>query len=252
MALGDTVGQISRIVRDRPDLFPPGINFDQILQVKEAGLYIQLGNDLRDAKLNGPQFEQIREAVVAPTTSRPSGPGQTAPTPSPEPQQGMNLPANLESLYQRIIGSGLQDIEESFGERRKNVIREERGLNRLRSPASIPNISKVDDQRAKAEASFLGQVAGQRAGQEFDLAKTIQNLIEGRRQFDIGAGLQTKQFGERLALDKEANRVSESLGQLGLQESGIASSRLSDAKRPGILDYINTAFTGLGALGSPG
>lgn len=184
---------------------------------------------------------------------------------------------NLQNLYGGVRDAGVANIDKNYGDRRKKLIAEENALGRLQSPISIPTISGLDDARSSDIANLEGQIAGQQAGQQANIYQTIENLLQGENQFNKNLSQQESEFGRNLAsgegqFDKtfglqnkqfEANKnLSErqfdldrwkygndlSLGIQGIQQQNIANARASDDRKPGMLDYLDTAFKGLGAV----
>lgn len=191
--------------------------------------------------------------------------------------------SNVQQVMDRLFGSareaGRQNILGDSAEKRKKLIAEENALGRLQSPVSIPTLARQDDATAKALALFEGQLAGQQANQQTDIVKFIEDLL-GREsqfarsfaqqgsQFDRTLGNQQQQFGQTLDFNKERAKIGDdqwlrsftageeqrginnSLGIQALQEQKIGNARATDARKPGFLNYLDTAFRGLGALGT--
>lgn len=189
--------------------------------------------------------------------------------------------SNVQQVMDRLFGSvreaGRQNILGDSAEKRKKLIAEENALGRLQSPISIPTLARQDDATAKALALFEGQLAGQQASQQTDIVKFIEDLL-GREsqfarsfaqqgsQFDRTLGNQQQQFGQTLDFNKERAKagdnqwlrsftageeqrgIENSLGIQALQQQGIGNARAADARKPGILDYINTGANVVGAI----
>lgn len=154
-------------------------------------------------------------------------------------------PAQEEALSEKIRAA--------FAPQRARVISDEAALGRLRSPASISNIARVDDSERRATTEGLGQLAASRASGELDIGKTIAGILENQ----ANRTQQGTQFGQTLGLQKKqlSNQVTQQdfenmLKNKELNVAGELGRAQADAKKPGILDYINTAFSGLTAAGT--
>ncbi|HEY4528030.1 MAG TPA: hypothetical protein VJL09_03240, partial [Candidatus Paceibacterota bacterium] len=148
-------------------------------------------------------------------------------------------------IYDQIRRAGEQKIGDQFADARKKAVAEEAALGRLRSPVSIGTLSKIDQGKQNALGQFYANLGAQQAAQQFDLAKALESIQIGERR----AGEQVNQFGQTLGFQRESRDKGFDLQrELARHEANT----LEDLKKPGPLDYVNTAFQGLGALGSLG
>lgn len=158
------------------------------------------------------------------------------------------------------IQRGGEDINRQFGDTRRGLIEEDAALGRLRQPVSSIRTGQLDAQRNKAFSDLVREVRGSQLGKESDIQGESLNQINQGRQFGANLGLQTSQLGENR---RQFNQnFSEQMRQfndtqrndrLKFQDELDASDRLgklqAEASKPGILDYVNTGFNGLAALG---
>ena len=66
-SVGATTGQMKMIMRDRPDLFPPGQSFDNYMAVFRdyyPHVYNNFQNNLRAESLSGSQFEEVKNSII--------------------------------------------------------------------------------------------------------------------------------------------------------------------------------------------
>jgi hypothetical protein len=163
------------------------------------------------------------------------------------PTEGLGQ--KLDSLYRDVEASGTESLDREFAKSRSQAIDEEAVLGRLRSPVSAAAgspMGQIDDRKAQSLSSFIGELRRSRAGDEVDVAKTLEGLKQNESQFGRTLGLERRQlqetqrqFDSNLGLQKQGMRLSELLGRMQ-----------ADAKKPGTLDYLNTAFQGVTAAAS--
>lgn len=158
----------------------------------------------------------------------------------------------LDALYGQFEQSGIQKLEERFGEQRKRVLNEQAVLGRLDSPVSGYNIGAVDTARERSIVDYLGNLAGSRIGNQLDITKLLQSLGSEERLAERGFGLQGKQLEQQqnqylknYDLAKEQQRIDQSLGEQGIKVAG----QPRDKQGRDWLDYLNTGLTGLPIVG---
>lgn len=171
------------------------------------------------------------------------------------------LAQKLNDIYSKLYQQGIEGINQQYNPIRKRQISEERALGRLNSPSSIPGLSRIDDAQGQAIANFSSGLAGQRAGQEIGIAQAIENMLQNERQFGktfaenkrqsaLNRNFQKTRFNKENVFRQGEIDLNKALGERALYEQGQSAKREKEAAEPGTLDYINTAFSGLGALGS--
>lgn len=166
------------------------------------------------------------------------------------------LTKRIDDIYNQQYETGKANIDQDFGQQRQKAIEEEAALGRLRSPASIPVISNVDNSRSKALSQFAGQLGAQRAGQEFGLSQYLdqaaRNSLQQKKQnlFNQQESTRNLQAG-RQGLDFQKQGLGQQLmlGITGLNNSRILGEKSLEPQNPNTLDYIN-AFTGAARAGA--
>lgn len=136
-------------------------------------------------------------------------------------RSGGILQGKLDQAYSDAATYGGNLIDNKFAGDRSKAISEEAALGRLRSPVSLTEgsaIPTVDRNRSNAYATLYSGLAGQRAGAQTDIAKTIESLLAGERR----AGEQVNQFGQSMDRAKSNDRY----GQL---QDVTANSQRADA-----------------------
>lgn len=162
---------------------------------------------------------------------------------------GDSLSKRLDEIYGTIREKEAGNIRSEFAPSRRRAIEEEAASGRLRSGVSFGRdsaISRADENESKALSNLISQLSQSRATGEFEAAKSDKDLAERMRQFNKGLGLERSRFRQeqeneeaRRAYDREALALSERIGRMQ-----------AEGRKPGTLDYLNTAFGGLSALGS--
>src|SRR3990167_6136416 len=165
------------------------------------------------------------------------------------------LRRRLDAIYPELERGLGERIRASFIPQRERLASEEAALGRLRSPASITTMARVDDAERQAMTQGLGQLAANRAQGELGIAGTIESILQAER----AGGRQESQFARQLGLQNRQFRSGQEqqdiANQLQRQELSIADQigrAQAKANKPGTLDYINTGFGGLAALGGLG
>lgn len=263
---GEQLERGKAFVASRPDVFHNAVSpYDLIMGI--AKLNPTLFNDINGAfqreiernedighwfQRTGKSyaFDKLLEGIPKPVEAPPP-PTPTGPTEEEQIQAEVNkrtqsdLAKRLDQIYGTAKDVGIQNIEDQFIPARRKAISEEANLGRLRSPASIPILGRLDEAKAKSQGQLFGQLATQRAAGEVDLSKTIENILNNKYQFGEDLKLRrdtlgenVRQFNEGQALEREGLSLAERLGRIQ-----------ADAKKPGTLDYLGTAFSGLSALG---
>ena len=157
--------------------------------------------------------------------------------------------------------SGTQSINEAYAPQEQQAIDEAGAAGLLRNPGYLTSV--IGNLRAKKQANLrdlFSGLEGQRAQSGLGLEDTIFNrgvtnkglalqkfgASQGANQFGQTLGLQQQQFGET----KRQNQMSDMYNQMQLDQAQKAGDQMAEARKPGTLDYLNTAFAGLGQLGS--
>ena len=169
-----------------------------------------------------------------------------------EKRLGEDYEKKVGGLYDRVRESLKQDIEESYGEQKGAIARDLAGQGMLyNQPASRGVFDRLEQAKGKSTAQALASISGQQASGSVDVAKTVESLLAGERR----AGEESRRFGQNYLLNKRA--LDESIDELGYQRGlgrealGVAERvgrAQAESKKPGTLDYVNTAFQGVNAL----
>ena len=164
-----------------------------------------------------------------------------------------NIPSQvqgqLDNIYNPLQESALAKVRREFAPLRTRAIEEEASLGRLRSGVSAAPgsaIQQVDANEGNALQEVIGNILQQKATGTLDLTKFGETLAAGERrakesgqQFRETLGFNRQQYGDQQDYNNRALKLSEMLGRLQ-----------AEGRKPGTLDYLSTAFGGLGALGS--
>ena len=162
------------------------------------------------------------------------------------------LQRRLDSLFGVQSENVTRRINDLFADTRKQALEEEAALgSRLTSPASILTSSRIDEGRMKATSDALAQLASSQAAGQLDVTKAIEGGLAAERR----AGEAGQQFRQELGLKNRLFNLEEEdryykRGQekeaLGVAER--VGKAQAESKKPGNLDYANTAINALNTL----
>lgn len=163
-----------------------------------------------------------------------------------------NLSSQLPSLYKNANDQLGEVADTAFAAPRKAAIEDEAALGRLRSPASIENIGKVDAAKATSLAGARSNLLSQQIGSTTDIGKALA----GVQQAQQGINNQANQFQQtnnlnRMSLNDQMydRDVQRGYNQQALNLSSMLGKQQAEANEPGWMDYLNTGLTGLSAIG---
>ncbi len=265
MALTDIVSQINNEVQAHPEIYG-GKNYQQIRDLIIArggkGVFDDFDNSERAEGIGTPERSAIERFISSTGTNVGNAydaqGAKQAEDAKAQRQAEIDAEVNkrtqsglaqkLDELYGNALNTGYGQIDQNAVAGRQKLVAEEAALGRLSSPASIVPISNYDAQTQRSKDALLGSISTAKAGGQLDIAKTIEGITQQNR----GLAQNQNQFEQNLGLEKQKNLQDQQLGLQGLQQLDIQSQRAADAAKPGILDYVNTAVGGLGALGSLG
>lgn len=262
MALGDTWGEIKRAIRDRPDLYASGSNVGQIyetLKNTNPALYERMLNEFalesprpfekqameneltRELGFREEDLDRKRKAdEYAKTQADNEAKAKTQAEQDALVQQEVarRTQSNLNDAYNRIYGqmeeAGTNSINRDYGAQRKKQIEEEAALGRLRSPASIVPLSRIDDSRQNALSNFIASLNSQRAEKQYNLASTLEQLLQNRdiNNQELGfknksLGESARQFNDTLNLQQQRDRQ----GQINYDSNVLRQNALINAQK---------------------
>ena len=157
-------------------------------------------------------------------------------------QRATGLQGKLDEIFGQQADYGSQLIDQAYAPERSRAISEEAALGRLTSPVSLSTgapIDRADTARRNAKTQLFSGLAGQRAGAQSDIAKTIEQIF-GNQQ---ALGLQNKQFGQTMDWDKNKFQagINESAADRILRD--IMSTRMGSGSSGGG-DMLGGALSG--------
>lgn len=154
----------------------------------------------------------------------------------------------LEKIYGPLQTEAIRQTREQFAPLRSRAVEEEAALGRLRSGVSAApgsSIAQTDANEANALSAVIGNILGQKATGTLDLTKFNAGLDLSK----LGLLNSASQFNQNLALNKQTYADQQALQNKQLSLSEQIGKLMAKGREPGTLDYFNTAFQGLGALG---
>ena len=179
----------------------------------------------------------------------------------------------LEQIFGARQADGIQGIEQQFAPIRSKQIAEEAALGRLRSPISIPTISKIDEQKAQAISNLIRGFGAERGRAEVGLESELAERLRRAREFGVETGLRGReqgfrerasladilqrgqQFDQTFGLQKEQFREQGrqfDIGQTGAEEERRLARQLGEAQaeasRPSGLSEITGILGGIGQV----
>ena len=166
---------------------------------------------------------------------------------SEEEQRLAGLTDQLNKAYE----AGKQNFTTQYGNEVYNPARTQ-AINDLAAQGLLRNansrylLNEIEGNKSRDISSGLNTLEGNRALGQIDIAKTIEDLIQQNKNRNQSA----YQFGQNLALTKNQYADQQALQRRQLDLSSQLGRLQANANKKGALDYLGTAFGGLGALGS--
>lgn len=164
--------------------------------------------------------------------------------------------SRIADLYENVGQSEAENIRQAFAPSMKRAIEEEAAAGRLRSGVSYGRdsaIQKTRENEANAIKDLFSNIARERAGGELQATLADRGFSQQDKELAQRAGEFTKTLGlNRQKLLQDQNRYDDQMNmeREGIRESSRLGKLMADARKPGTLDYINTAFEGLNAVGN--
>jgi hypothetical protein len=162
--------------------------------------------------------------------------------------------AAYEDIFRQSADLGRQEISKNAVARRGRVLDEAGATGNIRQPGFLSYLNQnIDAQEGDELARYFGNLGLERSRGILGLEEGKRNralqaagLIQGGQQFGQNLGLQTDIFGET----KRKNTLEDIFNLASLNEAERSAKARAEAMKPGTLDYVNTAFKGLEAVGS--
>lgn len=225
--------QLPNYIRAHPNQFP-GVDPDKALVDLMATM--PPGTKASDFFINPP----VPPPTSTPTPiSTPDISGQ--PTAADAAQQDF-LQKQLDKIYGTVQTQGENAIDQEFIPSRQKAIAEEAALGRLTSPLSVVPLSRLDQSKQLALGNLYGNIAGQKASGQIDVAKTIDTILNARKD----AAQQNQQFLQDLnlrkdTLNQQSNQFTQQLDLdklLGLNKTQTEKDIAGQSKPKDFLDYL--------------
>lgn len=266
MALGDSIGELKKLIVARPDLFGENVNQTQIWGILEKE-YPEFFQRIRnEIELEGPRdFERDAinrelETIVRQRDYDKKMQSERDLIEKKRIEEEKNLKARneqdaliqkevarrtqadlaktLDDIYSGIETSGIDSLNREYGRARSKLIDEEAALGRLKSPASIVPLSRIDEQKSNAIASLLSSIGNQKAAQKTSLTQTLEQMLQSRDLANLDDLFRNKQLGEtvrqydtNLSYQREQDKKSDFLrDQALLREDALRRQQREDAE----------------------
>ena len=166
-------------------------------------------------------------------------------------EESKSLSQRVKDIYGTIESEESEGIRREFAPSVARAVESEAASGRLRSPVAAGRSSAIQVAREgerNALSNLISKLAQSRASGEFSAAQSESELAQRARELQKGLGLER----HKLLETQRQFDVGEETKRQGLRLSEIIGRLQAQGRRPGTLDYLNTAFGGLGALGSLG
>lgn len=183
---------------------------------------------------------------------------------------------NIADLFKTQQEQGIRDIEAQYAPQRQQMIEEAAAVGGLQPNFIGGNLANADAARNRNVSDYIARISGARSGALADVENTLAqrqqagkefaaNLAQGQNQFNRNLALSKagalsglrqggRQFGQTFGLQRDifnrgqAQQNLENLfNQRTLDQAERLGGQMAEARKPGTLDYLNTAFQGLGA-----
>jgi hypothetical protein len=174
-------------------------------------------------------------------------------------QEGLS--GRIQQLYNTTRDSGLEDIENLAIPERRRMIAEQAALGTYGSPVQQIPLGNLADRTQRSKTQFLGGLANQRMGQEYDLSKTIEGIMQGNNQFNTELSEKSRQFDTGLGYQKQKDAQDYYLKNKEIDENALASVRKSKpvekdnwdkaSSAAGTANVFSNVFKGWGAGKAP-
>lgn len=174
--------------------------------------------------------------------------GETAAKEEAARRYNNDLDKKLAEVFGQLRASGSANIAKRYGDQRRRLTETQAGWNRLGQPiASIPE-AELGASEASAQSEAERSLTSQELSERMSNYRTLESLLAGQDQM----AQQNDQFNQQLGLKREenANTAIENMIQRRLASDlgRISADAMLEAKKPGVLDYINTGVNILSPL----
>lgn len=213
----------------------------------ERGLIIQAQAD--EAKAREQRQRESDAALAAAETKRKGLAGEYYAGAEKIANQRSNLSGMLDQITKASTDAGIQANDEQFGAARGRLLKEQAALGRLTQPAAQYNIRSLEGSNQKNIGDLIKSIYNTGLQQKYNAGnQTISDLLNA-----FTASQNYGMTGSMTGLNEFQNlRGINQTAEEAAIEQALAPylGRIqAEANEPGTLDYLNTAFQGLGALG---
>lgn len=157
----------------------------------------------------------------------------------------LGLNDQLDKVYETGKNKFLEDTTANYGAQKQGLVNDLAGQGMLTQPNSRVSLDSLEANKNKSVASGLNALAGQKAAGALDLGTTIENLLQKQQEI----GNQNSQFNKTYNAGREDTYFNQGLQNRQISLADTLGRLQANASKPGWMDYLNTALTGVGAVG---
>jgi hypothetical protein len=168
----------------------------------------------------------------------------------------------LDQLQAQQEQSATQTLKGQFGEEMGRQNKEAAAAGNLFQPNRQENVNRASDKFMQSLGQTIGQIRGAGLGAKAQGQADLLSRLQNQSQFGQNLGLQGQQvdLSRRLGiggLNLQNRSFSQGVNEFNIGQKNEQTNRdlawrlgqaQAEANKPGILDYVNTAIGGVGAL----